>query len=188
MAYTPTAHPGRHVSGDQILLIVLALLAAAAVVAVATGTWTLPTVGGGTEAPTETSAATYEARVHAAETAEAGRQLQALRNVVVSNPTMAAALAEDITTLELVVTGQLPVEAVQTAAVTAPAAVTRGLDASVVEVRAELQALRDMVRTSPSLESVYHDRILMLDAISDGLVPVEAAQPAGGRPVATVGD
>jgi hypothetical protein len=172
MTYAPTTHAGHHISGDRILLIVLALLAAAAVVAVATGTWTLPTIGGETETPAETSAASYDTRVHAADVAEAGRELQALRNVVTSNPTMAAALAEDITTLDLVVTGQLPVEAVQTAVAATPV-VLDGRTEAMIGARADLAAMHELVREAPVLRSAYHEEMATLDAVVHGFVPVE---------------
>lgn len=173
MTYAPTTHAGRHhVSGDRILLIVLALLGAAAVAALATGTWTLPTIGGDTESPVEASTVSAQTRAHAAEAAAAVQQLDVLRGIARVYPSTAAAIQEDITTLELAVTGQLPLEAVQTAP-----SITQGPDVvSLTEVRDELAALRELVRVEPVVESVYHDRILLLEAISDGYVPAAAAQ------------
>lgn len=122
--YTHTQR-GHHLQGDRIILILLAVVAVLAVAAGATLVWDWASTGTDSGDTVEAVGPTTETLDHAARMAESGRRLNALRAVAVSNPPLAETLAEDIATLELVVTGQLPVEVTERAPVEASQPDTR---------------------------------------------------------------
>lgn len=118
MAVPVHTHPGRpHLGGHPVLiwLASLAVLATFIVAAVTTGFFGLSTSDDA--ATTDSASVSYETLEHARRVGVAGRELAGLRAVVVSVPTMAPDVREDIALLELVVKGQLPVEAAESAAV-----------------------------------------------------------------------
>ena len=110
-----TAHPhtGHHLDLDRVLAAVLAVLVVVGVVAAAVVTIDWSTSDTGTTVEQPGAPPSIETLDHAARVASAARELHALRNVVVTVPPIGPALAEDIALLELVTSGQLPVEAAE---------------------------------------------------------------------------
>lgn len=170
---TPTLH-GPHVE-QHVERIVLALLATLAVLAVATGarvTWEFPGAGTSDAAPTAPAAAVERA----ARLEPVITELQGLETTTRIVPATQAVLADEIEVLRLVVDGTLPIAAAE--ALPVQPALLQQLDdartAAVVDARQELHALREVMRSSPSLEASMAQDMATLDAIGHGLVPPEA--------------